>query len=148
MLSMGEAGYLQATAAILETAAAIRTGIETMADLAVIGDPLWVIAFRSDTVNIYEVMAQMALRGWSLNGLHHPPALHLAVTLRHTRPGVSEKFLADLRDAVATARDTGEEAATGTAPLYGMAATFPARGAVSDLMERYIDRLYEVDDSP
>jgi glutamate/tyrosine decarboxylase-like PLP-dependent enzyme len=148
MLSMGEAGYLQATAAILETAAAIRTGIETMADLAVIGDPRWVIAFRSDTVNIYEVMAQMALRGWSLNGLHHPPALHLAVTLRHTRPGVSEKFLADLRDAVATARGTGEEAATGTAPLYGMAATFPARGAVSDLMERYIDRLYEVDDSP
>ena len=27
------------------------------------------------------------------------------------------------------------------------AATFPARGAVSELMLRYIDRIYEVDDS-
>jgi hypothetical protein len=25
-----------------------------------------------------------------------------------------------------------------------MAATFPARGAVADLVERYVDRLYEV----
>ena len=31
--------------------------------------------------------------------------------------------------------------------MYGMAATFPARAAVGDLLERYIDRLYEVDDS-
>ena len=54
----------------------------------VLGDPLWVIAFSSDTVDIYEVMSRMAQRGWSLNGLHHPPAVHIAVTLRHTRPGV------------------------------------------------------------
>ena len=67
------------------------------------------------------------------------------MTLRHTKPGVSDTFLADLRDAVEAARQTSGEAATGAAPLYGMAATFPARGAVTDLMERYIDRLYEVD---
>jgi hypothetical protein len=32
--------------------------------------------------------------------------------------------------------------------MYGMAATFPARGAVNELMLRYIDRIYEVDDDP
>jgi glutamate/tyrosine decarboxylase-like PLP-dependent enzyme len=143
MLSMGEEGYLRATAAVLETGAEIRTGIESIEGLRVLGDPLWVIAFSSDTADIYEVMARMAERGWSLNGLHHPPAVHLAVTLRHTRPGVAESFLQDLDAAVAEARTTGE-ATTGSAPLYGMAATFPARGAVGHLLERYIDRQYEV----
>jgi glutamate/tyrosine decarboxylase-like PLP-dependent enzyme len=143
MLSMGEEGYLRATDAVLETGAEIRAGIENIDDLFVLGDPLWVIAFGSDTVDIYEVMARMAERGWSLNGLHHPPAVHIAVTLRHTRPGVAETFLEDLAAAVDDARATGT-ATTGSAPLYGMAATFPARGAVGHLLERYIDRQYEV----
>jgi glutamate/tyrosine decarboxylase-like PLP-dependent enzyme len=143
MLSMGEEGYLRATAAVLETGAEIRAGVESIDGLRVLGDPLWVIAFSSDTVDIYEVMARMTERGWSLNGLHHPPAVHLAVTLRHTRPGVAESFLHDLDAAVTEAAATGE-AATGSAPLYGMAATFPARGAVGHLLERYIDRQYDV----
>lgn len=144
LLSMGEAGYLEATRAILETAASIRRGIAAIDGLSVLGDPLWVIAFRAETVNIYEVMALMAQRGWSLNGLHHPPAVHLAVTLRHTQPGVVEQFLDDLGESVAAAETSGSEPHTGAAPLYGMAATFPARAAVGELLERYIDRLYEV----
>ena len=144
MLSMGEAGYLRATGSILETAAVIRRGVEAIPELTVVGEPLWVIAFRSDAVNVYEVMAQMATRGWSLNGLHRPPAVHLAVTLRHTQPGVADTFLTDLGVAVDAAKASGVTAHTGSAPMYGMAATFPARAAVADLLERYIDRLYEV----
>jgi glutamate/tyrosine decarboxylase-like PLP-dependent enzyme len=143
MLAMGEAGYLEASRTILETAAKIRGGIEAIPELRILGDPLWVLAFASDTVDVYEVMARMTERGWSLNGLHHPPAVHIAVTLRHTQPGVAEAFLSDLRESVETAA-TGGEPRTGSAPLYGMAATFPARGAVADLIKRYVDRLYEV----
>jgi glutamate/tyrosine decarboxylase-like PLP-dependent enzyme len=146
LLSMGEEGYLRATEAILETAAALRDGIGRIDVLQVIGDPMWVIAFTSSEVNIYEVMAQMARRGWSLNGLHHPPAVHLAVTLRHTQEGVADRFLSDLEASVTAARHSGREPATGAAPLYGMAATFPARGAVADLLRRYIDRLYETEE--
>ncbi len=145
MLSMGEDGYLRATRSILETAATIRSGIEAIPDVQVIGDPLWVIAFTSDSLDIYEVMAQMARLGWSLNGLHRPPALHIAVTLRHTQKGVADRFVNDLEKAVAIARTTGGNAQTGSAPMYGMAATFPARAAVADLLLRYIDRLYETD---
>lgn len=54
------------------------------------------------------------MRSWSLNGLRHPSAVHIAVTLRHTQPG--------------------------------MAATFPACGAVNELMTRYIDRIYEINE--
>ena len=102
------------------------------------------IAFTSDEVDIYEVMAQMAEQGWSLNGLHRPPAIHIAVTLRHTQPGVADRFLEDLRAVVAAARTTGNGASTGAAPVYGMAATFPVRGAVGELLRRYIDKLYEL----
>lgn len=102
------------------------------------------IAFTSDEVNIYEVMAQMAQRGWSLNGLHRPPAVHIALTLRHTEPGLATAFLSDLAEAVAAAKKTGSVPQTGSAPKYGMAATFPARRAVGELLKRYIDRLYDV----
>jgi glutamate/tyrosine decarboxylase-like PLP-dependent enzyme len=144
MLSMGEEGYARATAAILATGAQIRDGIADIPELVVLGDPLWVIAFASEEVNIYEVMTRMAERGWSLNGLHHPEALHVAVTLRHTQEGVAEAFLDDLRAAVEAAKATGLEPHTGSAPMYGMAATFPARSAVAELLRRYIDRLYQV----
>lgn len=146
LVSMGEDGYMEATAAILDTGAKIRSGIHAVDGLYVLGDPLWVIAFGSDEVDIYEVMARMAERGWSLNGLHHPPAVHIAVTLRHTRPGVAERFLSDLADAVEDARAEGGEAKTGAAPMYGMAATFPSRAAVGEIITRYIDRIYEIDD--
>ncbi len=146
LLAMGEDGYLRATDAIMKSGSQIRDGINEIEGLRVLGDPLWVIAFASDDVDIYEVMARMAQRGWSLNGLHHPPAVHIAVTLRHAQPGVVERFLADLSDAVDGARDAGGTASTGAAPMYGMAATFPARGAVNELMTRYIDRIYEIED--
>ncbi len=147
MVSMGEDGYTRAAEAILDTGARIKEGIGEIEGLRVLGDPLWVIAFASEEVNVYEVMARMARRGWSLNGLHHPPAVHIAVTLRHTRPGVAERFLTDLAEATDEARATGGEARTGSAPMYGMAATFPSRAAVEELMTRYIDRIYEVPDS-
>jgi glutamate/tyrosine decarboxylase-like PLP-dependent enzyme len=147
LVAMGEDGYTRATEAILTTGAEIKAGIDDIDGLRVLGDPLWVIAFASDEVNIYEVMAQMAERGWSLNGLHHPPAVHIAVTLRHTKPGVAQRFLTDLQDSVEQARASGGEPTTGAAPMYGMAATFPSRSAVKELITRYIDKIYEVDDT-
>jgi glutamate/tyrosine decarboxylase-like PLP-dependent enzyme len=143
MVSLGEQGYLDATKRILETAARIRKGIEAIPDLRVIGDPLWVIAFGSDTLDIYRVLDEMTRRKWSLNGLHKPPALHICVTLRHTQPGVAERFIADLKEAVAHVAQH-PEAKGGLAPVYGLAATLPFRGVVSDLLKQYLDVLYKV----
>ena len=141
MVATGEDGYLEATGRVLETGAAIRDGIAAIPRLRVLGDPLWVIAFASDTVDVYRVLEHMTRRGWSLNGLHRPAAVHLCVTLRHTEPGVAERFLADLEASVAEAlaQPTGDP---GMAPVYGLAATLPFRGMVRDLLKRYIDLLY------
>lgn len=142
MVTLGEEGYMEATRRILETAVLIKKAIRRIPDLRILGDPLWVIAFTSDDLNIYQVMEQLGHRGWSLNGLHKPPAVHLAITLRHTQPGVAERFVSDLEEAAAYVKAHPDEVGA-TAPVYGMAATIPMRGMVSDLLERYIDTLYE-----
>jgi len=142
MVSMGEQGYMEATKKILETASTIKEGIKAIPELFVLGDPLWVIAFGSKTLDIYRVMDCMTRRGWSLNGLHKPSCVHLCVTLRHTVPGVARRFLEDLEHAVRYVRDHPAEKG-GMAPVYGMAATLPMRGLVADLLKRYLDVLYK-----
>jgi glutamate/tyrosine decarboxylase-like PLP-dependent enzyme len=143
MVAMGKQGYMQATKKIMETAGRIKDGIAGIPELNILGDPLWVIAFGSDQVDIYHVMEQMAARGWSLNGLHRPACIHICVTLRHTKPGVAVRFIQDLKVSVDHVRDNPRQIG-GMAPVYGMAATIPFRGLVDDMLERYIDMLYSV----
>lgn len=150
MVSLGERGYLEATERILKAARTIKTGIRRIPELRILGDPLWVIAFTSDTLDIYRIMDAMAARGWSLNGLHRPPALHLCVTLRHAQSGVAERFVEDLREAVVEVREKPRPQG-GMAPVYGLAAKMPVRGVVGELLERYMDLLYaspEEDEGP
>jgi sphinganine-1-phosphate aldolase len=142
MVTIGEAGYLDATRRVLAAAATIRDGIRGVPGLRVLGDPLWVIAFASDEVDIYDVLDRMAARGWSLNGLQSPPAVHLCVTLRHTLAGAPERFLADLRSCA----DAARRGSSGgfSAPVYGMAAAPETRQDVDAILRTYCDVLYRV----
>jgi hypothetical protein len=101
-----------------------------------------VIAFSTEGLDVYRVLDEMTKRHWNLNGLHLPPAVHLCVTLRHTEPGVAERFLSDLREAVEHVRATPGEKG-GMAPIYGLAGTLPVRSAIGDIMRAYLDVLYE-----
>jgi hypothetical protein len=142
MTSIGAQGYLAATKKILETAERIKNGIRQIPELQVLGDPLFVIAFASESLNIYNVLEEMTRRRWSLNGLHKPSCVHLCVTLRHTQPGVAERFLHDLQESVAYIKEHPAEKGT-MAPVYGMAATLPLRGLVSDMLKRYLDLIFK-----
>ena len=143
MLSMGEKGYLKAAEKILKTAEHIKNGIEKMDDLHILGDPLWVISFASNSLDIYRILDFMSKRNWNLNGLHKPSSVHICITLRHTQPGVAEKFISDLTQAVDHVKKIPAEEG-GMAPVYGMAATLPLRSVVSDLLKRYLDLYYKV----
>ena len=143
MAAMGKSGYMQATQRIMQTASWIKAEIKKMSDLFVLGEPLWVIAFGSKTLDIYRVMDCMTTKGWSLNALHKPACLHLCVTLRHTQPGVAERFVRDLNEAIEYVK-AHPKAEGGMAPVYGMAAALPVRSVVEDLLDRYIDMLYRV----
>ena len=84
----------------------------------------------------------MTSKNWSLNGLHHPASVHICVTLRHTQPGVAERFVEDLKSAVEFV-EANPDAEGGMAPVYGMAANMPFKGVVGDLLKQYIDLLYK-----
>lgn len=145
MVTTGQQGYLQAADEILRTAARIRAGIEAVDGLAVIGDPLFLIAFRSvrDDLDIYLVNDALKEAGWRMNALQLPPALHFCVTRPNTRPGIAEAFLADLRGAVGYAlAHTGTPAASGA--MYGFGHTPQGGAAVSAVMAGVLDAMHEV----
>ncbi|MEJ2752468.1 MAG: aspartate aminotransferase family protein, partial [Chloroflexota bacterium] len=60
-----------------------------------------------------------------------------------TQPGVAERFISDLKESVTMVKANPQQSG-GMAPVYGLAATLPARGVVSDLLKRYIDLLFDV----
>ncbi len=142
LVSIGKQGYLDAVGRILEAAAQAKAGIAAIEGLQVIGDPLWNVAFTADDVDIYRVLDVLGHSGWSLNGLQDPPSIHLCVTLRHTQEGVIERFLADLAAAVAEVR-ANPQAGGSMAPIYGMATMGEMHGAVEDLLEAYVDMLFQ-----
>jgi len=142
MTSIGAEGYQAATKRILETADKIKAGIRKIPELHILGNPLFVVAFASDTLDIYKVLDAMSHNGWSLNGLHKPTCVHLCITLRHTQPGVAERFLQDLEAAIAHVKANPAENGT-MAPVYGMASTMPLRGIVSDMLKKYLDLMYK-----
>jgi len=143
MVSIGERGYTEAAQRILATGARLRDGIAAIPGLRVLGDPLWVIAFAaSDGVDVYQVMENMGRKGWSLNGLQRPAAVHIAVTLRHTLPGVAERFTEDLAASVDEVL-ANPDVHTGMAPVYGMAASLPG-DLVRGMLGAYLDLMFEV----
>lgn len=146
MVSIGKDGYLKNTKAILETADFIKAFIQEHNDLELLGDPLWVVSFRvkNDSFDVYRIMDEMTKRNWNLNGLHKPACLHIAITLRHTQPGVKERFVNDLKECTEIVKSNPQPSSGGNAPVYGMAASIPFRGMVTDLLKKYMDALYKV----
>ena len=141
LLTMGEQGYLDATRRILEAATQVKEGIATIDGLDLIGDPLWNVAFTASDVDVYRVLDVLGHHGWSLNGLQDPPSIHLCVTLRHTQPGVVDRFLVDLAKSVEEVR-ANPQAGGSMAPIYGMATMTETQGAVEELLEAYVDMLF------
>ena len=144
MVAIGEKGYMEIAKKILETGEKIKKGIGEIPELYVLGDPLWDIAFGSDTVDIYKVMDYMGTQKWSLNGLQMPPAVHICLTHRHSQPGLAEKFIQDLKSAVEHVKANPDKETDGVGRLYGMSANIPIKGVMDAFLKRYMDLLYKL----
>ncbi len=142
LVSLGEKGYLEAARKILTTAEKIKTGIRAIPELFVIGDPLFVIAFGSKELDIYAITDVLTQKGWNLNGLQNPPAVHIATTLRHTEKGVAEQFLKDLQESVEYVKQHPEIQGSMT-PVYGMTSSVMLRGAVDEFLRGLLDTVFE-----
>jgi sphinganine-1-phosphate aldolase len=103
MNHLGEEGYLSLADTVMKTVTKLRTGVESIEGIHILGDPaMSVLAIGSDRLNVYEIGDELTLRGWHMDRQQHPPSLHLTVTQAHAQ--VADLFLLDLADAVAKVR--------------------------------------------
>ncbi|KAH6622803.1 pyridoxal phosphate-dependent transferase [Chaetomium tenue] len=158
LMTVGETGYLKSCTQIVGTTKRLLTHLQThptlSAELEILGNPLVsVVAFRARSLNIYDVADAMSARGWHLNALQDPPAIHVAVTLPIVK--VWERLVADLEAVVEAEREkerarlvegkkTRGAAVTGdAAALYGVAGSLPNKSVVVDLASGFLDLLYK-----
>lgn len=146
MVSLGEQGYLEIAERVFATAAKLREAVAAIDGLRVLGEPLFNIAFAAADpaeLDIFHVNDFVAQRGWRLNGLQFPPAVHFCVTRPATRDGVIDRFLADLTEGVAHARRQPPGTARSGA-LYGLSGAGPEGVTMaSTLLSGALDAFYE-----
>ena len=132
---------------------AIRENPGLNNDVEVMGNPLVsVVAFTSKTLNVYDIADAMGEKGWHLNALQTPPAIHVAVTLPIVR--VWEKLVGDLeaviegekekeRVRIVEGKGAKGKAVGDSAALYGVAGSLPNKSVVVELASGFLDTLYK-----
>ncbi|KAG6101062.1 hypothetical protein E4U30_003150 [Claviceps sp. LM220 group G6] len=157
LMTVGESGYIDACAKIVgatkKIADAIQISGSLSGELEIMGKPLVsVIAFTALTLDIYDIADGMSTKGWHLNALQDPPALHVAVTLPIAR--VWDRLVKDLETVVEEEREKERvrqvegkgakgKAMGNSAALYGVAGSLPNKSVVVDLANGFLDILYK-----
>ena len=78
----------------------IKNSFANDADIFVYGEPrVCVVAFGSNTLNIYKISQKLKEEGWNLNELQNPPSFHLCVTNCHNDEIIDE-FIKSLKSIV------------------------------------------------
>ncbi len=144
MVTTGRTQYLESAQKLMDAATTIRRGVAQTEGLEVIGDPTFLIAFKSsrDDLDIYLVNDHLKRAGWRLNSLQLPAALHFCVTRPNTQPGVAEAFVAALAEAAAWAlANVGTPAESGA--IYGFGGTPQGNQTLNQLMTGVLDAMHE-----
>ena len=157
LMSQGESGYLSACHSIVGAAKKVETAVREHPslrdDLCVIGEPLVsVVAFTSKTLNIYDIADSMSAKGWHLNALQDPPAVHVAVTLPIVVAidrligdvvAVVEEEKEKERVRIVEGKGAKGSAMGDVAALYGVAGSLPNKSVVVQLASGFLDTLYK-----
>ncbi|XP_033737444.1 sphingosine-1-phosphate lyase 1-like [Pecten maximus] len=144
MMHIGLNGYVESTRKIIKTARYITKGLREIEGLVVYGEPLMsVVGMGSDRFNIFRLADILTSRGYNLNALQYPDSLHLCCTLVHTKEGMADKFLSDVRNAVEEIlQDPQDHAIGGMGAIYGMAQSIPDKKMVGELAGCYLEAMY------
>ncbi|CAG9559603.1 unnamed protein product [Danaus chrysippus] len=143
MMYVGREQYVRMAGQVVHTARRIEDEIRKINGLFIFGQPATtVVAFGSNSFDIFKLADLLHQKGWSLNALQFPSGIHIAVTHAHTRPGVADRFLADLKEATAACVKEGSVPVEGKMAIYGVAQSIPDRSLVSDITKYFIDSMY------
>ncbi|CAB4715461.1 MAG: aminotransferase class V-fold PLP-dependent enzyme [Actinobacteria bacterium] len=144
LLIMGKSGFTQAAEEIYVAAQAIVAGIRRdIPEIEVIGDPLFLIAFKSESLDMYLINDELKRRGWRMNALQMPPALHFCITRPNAKAEVVRQYLDDLKAAVEYAKENlGQDATSGA--MYGFGGTPKGNATLAFVMSGYLDAMHEL----
>ncbi|XP_037639093.1 sphingosine-1-phosphate lyase 1 isoform X2 [Sebastes umbrosus] len=146
MMHMGENGYIDATKKIVSTARKIKTEIRKIKGVFVFGDPeVSVVAIGSDVFDIFRLSNALTTKGWNLNTLQYPSSIHICCTVLHTKSGVADQFVRDVKEQVAIIMKNPKEKTTGMGAIYGMAQSIPDRSMVTEISQGFLDCLYSTE---
>ena len=162
MMSIGEKGYVDACHKIVTTRITVQNAITEhpvlKETLGVVGAPMVsVVAFESidPAIDIYDVADAMAAKGWHLNSLQSPSAVHVAVTMPMTKAKAMDGLIDDLVAVVqeekakvvervrAGGSIEGDRKKGNNAQLYGVAGSLPDKSIVEKIVVAYLDTLYK-----
>lgn len=143
MLYFGVNSYVEQTKKVVETTRWIISKVRGIPGIYIMGNPkISVFAMASRDINIYNLNEEMMKRGWVLNALQFPPALHMCVTMVTTKEGVAKKFVADLKEVVAELRKKPNQPASKSAAMYGTCQAVPDRSIVQEMARMFLDLCY------
>lgn len=110
---IGDHGYLKIARQTRAATEKVISGIEAMADFRILGRPeLCLVAFTSDTVNVFQIIDEMKEMGWylqpqlSFDGSREN--IHLSVTAKSLE--TVDDMLADLQIALGKVKSVKDEA--------------------------------------
>lgn len=158
LMSMGESGYIDSCNQIMTAAkkfeSAIREQPVLSENLVVVGQPLVSVVSwtsKNDGVDIYDIADELSAKGWHLNALQSPAAMHVAFTI--PTAAAVDKLTEDLIDVVRKELEKAEERVRqgksysrkrgDTSALYGVAGSIPDKSIVTRLAEGFLDTLYK-----
>ena len=105
---LGVDGYCAKVKAVTDTREKLMRAIDATDELKTIGKPqLGLFLYGSDQVDPYAVWGRLAKRGWFTGLCTEPRAVHLMLSPAHA--DVADAYLADLAEAVAEVRSSGED---------------------------------------
>ncbi|KAM4851827.1 LOW QUALITY PROTEIN: sphingosine-1-phosphate lyase 1-like [Thomomys bottae] len=147
LMYFGENGYVEATKQIIKTTRFLKSELENINGIFVLGDPqLSVIALGSCEFDIGHLFNMMTNKGWKLNLLQFFAILiNFCITLVHTQKQVAVQFLKDIRESVTQIMKNPKAMVKGMGAIYGMAQATVDRKLVAELSSVFLDSLYSTD---
>ncbi|MFX1407433.1 MAG: pyridoxal phosphate-dependent decarboxylase family protein [Promethearchaeota archaeon] len=140
--ALGENGYLKLAKIVMDATKKLIDGIEQIPELYILGKPnMSLFSFASDKFHMYTLADTMEKRGWHLDRLQFPPAIHMTIYPHQSK--VVEPFLKDLNECVEEVIKNPVKKAEGQSALYEMLASVTDRKSVKEFILDSLRSMYK-----
>ncbi|ESO86000.1 hypothetical protein LOTGIDRAFT_129959, partial [Lottia gigantea] len=147
MRSLGKDGYMRKAKELMDITNKLKDGINNIdvsIGLCILGNPSMTgfsIGSNNPDVDILAVADAMEKKGWKIERQQNPFCLHCSI-LPHHAP-VTDKLLDDLKNSTDECRNNKSLSKSGTAGVYGMMASIPDKGLISDFIVEFFSEVYK-----